>query len=138
MVRVNLISPEKLADQHLIAEYNEILMLVGFVKKFPNLEGIPKNYVLGKGHINFFKNKLGYLRERHKELRREMAVRGFKINKELNLKEFSKEYFCDWKPEEKDLGLIRKRIQEKIGLKSNFYRYYGKKMDKDFFIELLR
>jgi hypothetical protein len=34
MVRVNLISPSKLADQHLIAEYDEILMLLGYVHRF--------------------------------------------------------------------------------------------------------
>ena len=38
MVRINLIHPKKLADQHLIAEYNEILMLLGHVKKFPHLK----------------------------------------------------------------------------------------------------
>jgi len=29
MVRINLINPEKLSDQHLAAEYLEIMMLIG-------------------------------------------------------------------------------------------------------------
>ena len=72
MVRVNLIPPRKLADQHLIAEYNEILMLLGYVRKYPMTEEIPKNYCLGKGHIKFFKNKLLYLKKRHENLKNEM------------------------------------------------------------------
>ena len=39
MVRVNIINPNKLADQHLIAEYNEILMLLGYVRKYPKEDG---------------------------------------------------------------------------------------------------
>ena len=78
MVRVNLISPKLLSDQHLIAEYNEILMLLGYVRKYPKLVGIPKDYCLGKGHILFFKDKLGYLKERHELLKKEMRIRGFK------------------------------------------------------------
>ena len=63
MVRINLINPKKLTDQHLIAEYNEILMLLGYVKKYPKLEKIPSKYNLGKGHMLFFKNKLKYLKK---------------------------------------------------------------------------
>lgn len=59
MIRINLIDPVKLSDQHLIAEYNEILMLLGYVRKYHKVENIPENYKLGTGHIKFFKKKLG-------------------------------------------------------------------------------
>ncbi len=137
MVRVNLIEPLKLSDQHLIAEYNEILMLVGYVKKFPVLDGIPKEYVLGEGHIKFFKNKLGYLQDRHNKLRKEMSWRKFKVNKKLVVKGFGKEYFSLWKPKKKDFDLIKNRIKEKIELKQGFYRYYGKQKNNEFFIDLM-
>ena len=65
MVRINLIKPEKLSDQHLIAEYNEILMFFGYVRKYPKLNKVPLKYCLGEGHILFFKNKLLYLKKRH-------------------------------------------------------------------------
>ena len=58
MVRVNLISPEKLADQHLVAEYAEILMLIAYIKSYPSTEEIPEHYTLGEGHMKFFKNKV--------------------------------------------------------------------------------
>ena len=63
MVRINLINPRYLADQHLIAEYDEILMLLGYVKRYPKIDDIPTNYCLGKGHIRFFKDKIGHYRD---------------------------------------------------------------------------
>jgi deoxyribonuclease (pyrimidine dimer) len=59
MVRINLIKPNYLTDEHLIAEYNEILMLLGYVRKYPKLNNnIPKEYKLGKGHILFLQRQL--------------------------------------------------------------------------------
>ena len=72
MVRVNLIHPKSLADQHLIAEYDEILMLLGYVRRYPKKENIPEKYTLGKGHIKFFKDKLLYLKKRHELIKEEM------------------------------------------------------------------
>jgi deoxyribonuclease (pyrimidine dimer) len=138
MVRINLIIPRKLADQHLIAEYNEILMLLGYVRKYPVGMDIPKNYCLGKGHIKFFKNKLLYLKKRHEILKKEMKERGFIPNKTINLSEFSKKLQNDWKPKFDDFKIIKKRLREKIILKPDYYRYNGKKKGKKFFLDLLK
>ncbi|MCA9485382.1 MAG: pyrimidine dimer DNA glycosylase/endonuclease V [Nanoarchaeota archaeon] len=125
MVRVNLVPPRELMDQHLVAEYVEIMMLVGHTKKYPSLDGIPETYRLGEGHIKFFKNKLGYLKKRHELISREMKRRGFRTDKKLDLKGFGKEYFVDWVPGEKDFKVIRKRLREKINMKRDWYRYSG-------------
>ncbi|MEK6890625.1 MAG: pyrimidine dimer DNA glycosylase/endonuclease V [Nanoarchaeota archaeon] len=137
MVRINLINPRKLSDQHLIAEYNDILMLLGYVRKNPDATNIPNGYVLGKGHIKFFKNKLKYLSERHELIRKEMNKRGFETNKILDLKGIDKILVNDWKPKKEDIVKINERIAYKINLKPNFYRYCGEYKDKEFFIELL-
>ena len=137
MVRVNLISPKKLADQHLVAEYAEILMLAEYIKKHPELEGIPSGYCLGTGHQKFFKNKLKYLKKRHESLIKEMRRRGFHPKKSLSLKGFPKANLKDWKPKEEDFKLISKRIAQKISKKPEFYRYYGKNRPKRFLIGLL-
>lgn len=131
MVRINLIEPRRLSDQHLIAEYNEILMLVGYVRKYPLLEGIPSQFCLGEGHIKFFKDKLGYICDRHRLIRAEMGRRGFKNSKEICV-EGKK-----WKPSERDIDCIKKRIREKIKIKPDFYRYYGEKKSPRFFCSLL-
>jgi deoxyribonuclease (pyrimidine dimer) len=138
MVRVNLISPRKLTDQHLIAEYNEILMLVGYVRKFPKCEGVPENYRLGKGHIKFFKNKLVYLKKRHAEIKEEMRRRKFKPVKMISLKGFPKEMKKDYRPDERDFRLIKGRLVEKIKRKPDYYNYYGKSKSRTFLINLIK
>jgi len=136
MVRVNIINPKNLSDQHLIAEYNEILMLIGHVRKFPKIYEIPKDYCLGKGHIKFFKNKLLYLKKRHEKIKAEMRNRRFKTDKTIKL-DFKKELLNDWKPKKEDFACIKKRIKEKLKKKPGYYRYYRKKRKPDFFIRLI-
>ncbi|MCR4335788.1 MAG: pyrimidine dimer DNA glycosylase/endonuclease V [archaeon] len=138
MVRLNLFSPEKLSDQHLIAEYNEILMLVSYIKNYPAQDNLPENYCLGKGHMRFFCNKTRYVKKRHELLKAEMKKRGFIAVKNIVLSDFSAKTINDWIPSEKDFDLIRKRITEKLKLKPNFYRYYGKSKPTAFFIGLLK
>lgn len=133
MVRVNLINPKKLSDQHLIAEYSEILILAEYIREYPKLEDIPEQYCLGKGHMKFFKDKLTYLKKRHKKLKSEMKKRKFKANKTIKTLKGK-----DWKPKKKDIMLIKKRIISKLRLKPGYYRYYGKYKTADFFIRLLK
>ncbi|MFH1275920.1 MAG: pyrimidine dimer DNA glycosylase/endonuclease V [Candidatus Woesearchaeota archaeon] len=143
MVRINLINPKQLTDQHLIAEYNEILMLLGYVRKYPNYntcvkKRIPKSYCLGKGHILFFKNKLIYLKKRHELLKKEMIKRWFKPTKKVNLSKFNRELKHDWKPKKNDFKIIKLRLKEKINKKSDYYQYYHKKRSKKFLLDLLK
>ena len=138
MVRINLINPRRLADQHLIAEYDEILMLVAYIKKYPKIENIPGQYCLGKGHMTFFKDKVTYLKKRHEKLKVEMKKRNFKTNKTINLDQFKKNNKGDWKPKKPDLQIIKKRIISKLKLKPDYYRYYGEYKPVNFFIELLK
>jgi deoxyribonuclease (pyrimidine dimer) len=137
MVRVNLINPAHLADQHLIAEYNEILMLLGYVRKHPNVKDIPQEYILGPGHIKFFKNKLIYLKERHELIKKEMKKRSFKTDKVIDLKEFDKSLHNRWSPSKRDMDIIKQRIKEKIRKKPGYYRHYGEKKDENFLINLI-
>ena len=137
MVRVNLIKPRKLSDQHLIAEYNEILMLSAYIQKYSDLDGIPKNYCLGKGHMKFFKNKLLYLKKRHETLKIEMKKRGFQAKKTIKINIFKKKNKGEWKPSNRDFEIIKKRLVIKFKLKPDYYRYYGENKKPKFFIELL-
>ena len=109
MVRINLIEPKKLTDQHLVAEYNEILMLFGYVKKHPETYEIDHDYCLGKGHIRFFKDKLLYLKKRHELIKEEMHRRGFQKNKTINLNNFPKNLRNDWKPKQEGFKIIKRR-----------------------------
>ena len=62
MTRINLIEPSELTDQHLIAEYREIFMVGGSLKRtlvsksgYQELK-VPKSYTLNAGHVYFFYN----------------------------------------------------------------------------------
>jgi len=130
MVRINLISPSDLTDQHLIAEYNEILMAFGCFRRMKfNPSKISEKYVLGKGHITFFSDKLLFLLLRHEELSKEMLERNFKPTKKLNywkiLREFGWKRFNNYFPTQEAISLNRERIIYKIKSKPNFYRYKG-------------
>lgn len=140
MVRINIIEPSLLADQHLVAEYDEILMLLGYVHKYPilDLAKIPSSYRLGKGHILFFKNKLKYLKERHELIKNEMKKRGFETNITISLNKYPFELVNNWEASLNDKKLIKKRLIEKIKKKPNYYRYYGKYLPLSFFIKLIK
>ena len=140
MVRINLINPRFLTDQHLIAEYNEILMLFSYVRKYPHthFNRIPKNYKLGEGHILFFKNKLKYLKNRFDLIKKEMYRRSFYARKKINFNNIDRELIKDWKPSNIDKEIIKKRLIEKINLKDNYYRYYGEYKPIEFFIRMVK
>ncbi len=138
MVRVNIVLPKKLADQHLIAEYNEILMLFGYVRKNPSATNIPSSYRLGKGHMMFFKDKLLYLKERHELIKKEMIKRNFITNKTISLSDFSSNLVNTWKPSHADYNIIKKRLSEKLLQKPAWYRYYGEVKSPSFLINLLK
>ncbi len=142
MVRINLISPKYLTDQHLIAEYNEILMLESYLKKYPlsnkDLKRIPEDYCLGKGHMIFFKDKIDYLKQRHKEIKNEMLNRGFKTNKSFKLKYSCKNQKKNYTPQKKDIEKIKKRLIEKIKLKPDFYRYKKQYKNQEYYYKLIK
>ncbi len=138
MVRVNLLDPKFLADQHLVAEYNEILMIAGHFRKHGvKIKEIPNEYCLGKGHMNFFKNKFRYLEKRHKIIKKEMLRREFRASKSLDVSSFLS-FYNDWIPRKKDFQIIRERIIEKIKLKPDFYRYYGRSVGGKFLVKLVQ
>lgn len=138
MVRINLVEPRKLSDQHLIAEYNEILMLLGHFRKHPSTGGIPEGYCLGEGHIKFFRDKLLYIKRRHELLSKEMKKRGFAATVKADIDGLGEGMKKDWEPEEKDFEAIKKRLVEKVKKKPKYYTYYRRKRQPEFFISMLR
>lgn len=135
MARVNVgLNPRLLSDQHLVAESVEITMITGGLRSHNyKLKGpIPQKFSLGKGHINFFKNKLKYLEKRLTEVNNEMVRRGFKPGTYIDLNEFPSEYRHDWKPSMEDSSELRARVADRLLNPKNgkqgrdYHRYYGK------------
>ena len=129
MTRINIISPSELTDQHLIAEYREIFMVAGSLKrtlisKSGFVESkVPKNFTLNNGHVYFFYNKGKYLYKRYNLIIKEMKSRGFKPDEN---RIFPKDIFImnnlfnDWEPNQSDIKIIR--INKKIAMKPGWYR----------------
>ena len=72
MTRINLVPPEELCDQHLLAEHRELTRIPNAVAKGKyHLKGQPAEYKLGEGHVRFFFNKLAFLKKRYDALHTE-------------------------------------------------------------------
>lgn len=113
MTRINCVPVDELANQHLVAEYREMLR---FRHAHPRSKMIvPPTYRLGTGHCTFFYDKGGYLAKRHAELRAEMERRGYAVNYELDLSSWPQSAMNDWTPTPEALAINRQRIAERLG-----------------------
>lgn len=134
MTRINLVPPEELMDQHLIAEYREIRLLTENLRRsFASKNGmdrskIPPRFTLMSGHILWFKDKGKYIENRYQQLQQEMRNRGFTpTHPTIDVSVWPDGWFNDWQPQHHDLEIVRQRIRQKIAMKPHWYRYYGRK-----------
>ena len=130
-MRINCIPVKYLADQHLRAEWVEILMLPAYLKRsIASKEGLKlyegSEYTLNSGHARFFYDKLAYVKDRYEKIGIEMNKRGYKTNPVLDLSMFPKELFNWWVPTEVDQKNNIDRILTRICEKPLWYTYYGK------------
>lgn len=132
MTRINLVNPGELSDQHLVAEYREIFMVGSSLQRSmkskswnKTINNIPKDFTLNKGHVTFFYNKGEYLEKRYQKLVNEMKKRGMNPDSDRKFKknQWPKKLYNDWRPKQKDYEIIRKRIDEKVSLKPDWYRF---------------
>lgn len=126
MTRINLVNPCHLSDKHLGAEYRELPRLFGLVRKAqhkglrPGDLPIPRSYVLGKGHVLFFYNKLKWLQRRQENIIEECLLRGRVVTfpSSLHLLDgIDPEWINDWCPSIQEIRLNVKRINERGGLR---------------------
>lgn len=128
------VPPAVLLDQHLIAEYRELLIPGGqqIKRNWQPTAPIPPTFRLGKGHITFWRNKHLYLARRHEALVAEMKRRGFTPNLTYwPLNEIPNQFKTDWIPSPADTRLVRERIVERFLAKPTWYRFWGKPVDPD-------
>lgn len=122
MTRVNTIDPTLLLDQHLTREYKEITRVSTLARPYTTKDKVPKAYTLGTGHVIFFYDKGEFLRKRCELLYAECIRRGFNVE--------YKEYRAhpngmnkDWQPSISDHLVNLQRLQEKLDMKPDWYRY---------------
>ena len=121
MTRINCgIKPCELSTKHLIAELREIKRIPNHIysnKDNLNLKDIPKNFLLGNGHVRFFYNKLGYLYDRYQELY------NYALKKEYDVSDYSDSFIkaMSVKPElvnnyietKEDRNILLERLRER-------------------------
>lgn len=79
-MRINCVPVEYLADQHLRAEWVEMLMLPAYLKRsYKSKNGLVfssnTKYTLGVGHARFFYDKVLYCMDRYYDIMMEMQKR---------------------------------------------------------------
>jgi len=137
MVRVNLIEPAYLADQHLIAEYREILLLFGYYKK--NNKHEIKNSENNLMHpIQFYDDKRLFLLQRFIDLKKEMTERGFSPQKIVKFEWWHVGKNNNWIPQQIHIDRIKERITQRLNEKPGWYRYCGEYQPPEFFEELMK
>jgi len=133
-MRINVIPPIYLADQHLVAEYREIKMLPKmFLRSLKSKRGLREyggEYTLNRGHGKSLYNKFGFIEKRFQQLLEEMHSRNFKTNHDiLDLSGIQEEFFGDYMPTEEAIRINIERILLRINDKHEWYLYYGKSVD---------
>ena len=136
MTRINSnVDPQKLMDQHLMAEYRELPMVLASLRRSLKtqserevLKKIPPRFTLNRGHVLFFYNKLTFLKNRYDRLVNELHNRGYNLdqNRTLDLNGIPSTFFNDWTATPADDAVLEQRIKEKIAMKPSWYKYYGK------------
>lgn len=123
MTRINLVPPKDLSDQHLLAEIRELPRIFSLVEKNPSTENIPESYQLGRGHMNFFKDKLQFLKKRYRKLYHEWTQNrngNYTHSLQSTISEFDKiieKYIVlngDYSPSRFEIEKSEKRLQEKL------------------------
>lgn len=123
MTRINVgVKPKELCRQHLLAEAREIKRVPNVVAKGKfNLKNQPKEFTLGTGHVKFFYDKLGYLKQRYEEIYVECVERGYNVtyfgnawdNVPISL-------MGGYTPTQRDRELVLARIEERlVGMNTN-------------------
>lgn len=133
MTRINTIPVECLLDQHLMAEYRELPMVVASLKRslvaargYPLK--IPAKFTLNTGHVSFFYNKGPWLRLRWKALIKELKLRSYAIDPNERIVDwalFDTTPQIVWEPTIVDKMLSLKRILVRFSQKPNWYRLRG-------------
>lgn len=122
MTRINVVPPKELHTKHLVAEYREITRLPTNLRTALNRKGkifsvaeIPSEYVLGKGHVKFFFDKMLFLKKRFESLVDEMLQRGYNPTyRDSSIFDTDAQYMNDYVPTEQAIQINKERINDRL------------------------
>ena len=142
-MRINIINPTYLTDNHLIAEYREMKMITAYYLKSAK-KGIDKSkisnvYTLNAGHAYMWYNKMLYIHRRFYDIVHEMKKRGFATNfDKINFNNIPEDTFNDYTVTQEDVRINLDRILIRLEKQPHWYKYYGKNIQdwKTFYEDL--
>lgn len=144
MTRINsAINVRHLTDEHLLAEHREIKRLPFCLHeaiRTGSIKDIPNKFVLGKGHVKFFLDKMLFCRRRYRSIYAECRMRNFCIeNYEENfiygVPDKYQGYYASTVEERR---LLVDRIKDRImHSKKQTWHYYGQAISKEAAVRLL-
>lgn len=141
MTRINCVPPSKLIDQHLVAEYREMLRLPEYLRKSYKTGKpieIPLFYKMSAGHVKFFYDKGQFLKLRHNELKQEMLRRGMKPELTLHTGMFQHyKLMGDWKPTADAKHVNAERLIERINGMEEQPRFYKQQIAREEAVKML-
>lgn len=135
MTRINVVPPETLTDQHLLAEYRElprVLPLAAAAVRRGIVLGPPR-YTLGKGHVTFFYSRTDYLVGRHAVIVMELLRRGYNLSRREPLVAVVGYGVSKWQPTERDISVNLERLRERLRSRPGFYTHYRQPVSADFY-----
>lgn len=143
MTRINAnIDPVNLIDQHLLAEYREIVRIPNASIKYYNKykkgpQNAPKHFKLGNGHVLYFYDKLQFLHKRYLQLKEELKKRNFECNMDDSMfdnipvilyKDCDISYYND---------IVYVRIIERMLTMKSIPKYYKKQISLNEYLHFL-
>ena len=129
MTRINVVEPEELTDQHLLAEYRELPRTFAIAR--PGVK-VPESYTLGTGHVLFFYPRTGWLSRRQAALIAECQRRGFAVQHTTPPAPVPG---CDgdWIPTPEARAVNLARLQERLSQRLVWYTFHGKPVEQTFY-----
>lgn len=131
MTRINSnLNPAVLKKAHLIAEWREITMVPASLKRSLNtktpkavLKSIPRQFTLNSGHVKFFYDKLGFLKQRFTQIADEMERRGYFPDRSriIAFDGFDDIWYNNWESTANDDAIVIERINLRISQKPHLY-----------------
>jgi len=122
MTRINIVEPEQLTKQHLLAEYRELPRVFTHVLKAiesgKTLDdfNIPDKYTIGKGHVTYFYDKCKYLSKRWHSIVAELLISDYDLSQDFfnktvhNYDNIPEQYKGDYKPTPEEIYLNMYRL----------------------------
>lgn len=132
MTRINCVDVSLLTDQHLFIEFREITRVRNLSRPLKDYG----NYTLGEGHVKFFYNKAKYLHNRLEEIQAEMDKRAIWNYQRKSYGDHAPGLNEDWQPDRVARLANAIRLDSKIREQPDFYKYYGKPVSEDFYLQL--